>query len=564
LLALILLLGASAVPSLAEPAEDDELSEVLSGFEDEGEELDDVLGGFEDDDEFVEADSGEPDVPEAKEPSFWDLTGSLSLGVTYNLHEHSSGSGTPYGNLSRLRPKLNLQLDLDLPREWKARASGYGFYDFAYLAHGRGAYTDEVLDEYEWEVELQDLYVQGSLLDDLDLKVGRQVVNWGRSDTLRVVDVINPLDNREPGLVDLEDLRRAVGAVRLDYYLGNWSFTALAVPELRFDKNPVFGSDFYPDIDVDPEELSSLIRIDSPFLNFLIDFIECLSGTDDFSEFLSGVELPIQVIPDNRPDHFGERPEWGVAATGIFSGWDISFYAARFYENTGRVALVPSSSSIPIAIEILPFLPPISTTIEADLFIPEIRYSWITMLGVGANVLFGSWLVKAELAYLDGLEFDFLKEGDLVLSADFFPWPPSLALSANVRSKKKSRLDVMGGIEYYGFQNTSIALEVVNRHIRNFEAGMRGFPNFAQRNALESALRVTRTFLRERLEVTLLGVAFGIKAQDGSTVRLSAEYELREALELSGGVLLFQSGDLVAFSQVGRNDRVFLGIRYSF
>jgi hypothetical protein len=198
------------------------------------------------------------------------------------------------------------------------------------------------------------------------------------------------------------------------------------------------------------------------------------------------------------------------------------------------------------------------------LFIPEIRYSWITMMGVGANVLSGSWLVKAELAYLDGLEFDFLKEGDLVLSADFFPLPPSLALSANVRSKEKSRLDVMGGIEYYGFQNTSIALEVVNRHIRNFEAGMRGFPNFAQRNALESAFRVTMTFLRERLEVTLLGVVFGIKAQDGSTVRLSAEYELREALELSGGVLLFQSGDLVAFSQVGRNDRVFLGIKYSF
>jgi hypothetical protein len=122
----------------------------------------------------------------------------------------------------------------------------------------------------------------------------------------------------------------------------------------------------------------------------------------------------------------------------------------------------------------------------------------------------------------------------------------------------------MGGIEYYGFRNTSIAWEGGNLHIRNFESGMRNFPNYAQRNALESTLRVTRTFLHERLTVTLLGVVFGIKAQDGSTVRLSAEYELREALELSGGVLLYQSGDLVAFSDVGPNDRVFLGIKYSF
>ena len=114
---------------------------------------------------------------------------------------------------------MNLQLDVDLPWDWKGRVAGFGFYDWAYFANGRDDYTDDVRDIYEWEVDFQEVWVQGSLLDDLDLKVGRQIVNWGRSDTLRVLDVLNPLDNREPGLTDIEDLRRPVSMVKADYYL---------------------------------------------------------------------------------------------------------------------------------------------------------------------------------------------------------------------------------------------------------------------------------------------------------------------------------------------------------
>jgi hypothetical protein len=540
LLVLSLLLGVGAAPGFAQSSSD--------------EELDDVLGGFdEDEEEFVDREAEAEFDPELEEPSFWDLTGSLSLGTTYNLHQNFSGGGTYYGNLSRLRPKLSLQLDLDLPLDWSFRASGYGFYDFAYLAHGRSQYTDQVIDDYEWDAQLQDLYLQGSLLEDLDLKVGRQVVNWGRSDTLRVVDVISPLDNREPGLVDLEDLRRGVGMARLDYYLGSWSFTGLVIPEVRFDQNPDFGSDFYPDIGVDPAELAELIKIKPKPITKLIDPRGFLPG-----------ELPsIGDIPEDRPDHFGERPEWGAVVSGIFSGWDLSFYAAQYYQNTGRVALVPGSLPIPTVVEFgppLPPLPPVELILDAG-FVPELHFSRLTMVGAGANFTFGSWLVKGEWAYLDGLDFDVVRR--LVVTVDPFADPPA-TLSPRVRSLEKSRWDLMGGIEYYGFTDTNIALEVANRHIHNFDSELRGFPNFAQRNALESALRVTMNFLRERLEVTLLGVAFGEKAQDGSFVRLSADYELGEGLEVGGGLLLFQSGDLVQLSQVGRNDRLFLTLKYSF
>jgi hypothetical protein len=163
------------------------------------------------------------------------------------------------------------------------------------------------------------------------------------------------------------------------------------------------------------------------------------------------------------------------------------------------------------------------------------------------------------VAYINGFDFSYIEGTDVSLG------PGGLEMEALVGHKtSKSRVDVMGGIEYYGISDLNIALEVVNRHINDFENELRGFPNYAQRNALETALRVTANFLNDRLELTALAVVFGEKAQDGSVVRLDANYEIRDALSISGGVVLYQSGDLLGFSEIGRNDRLFAQIKYSF
>ena len=50
------------------------------------------------------------------------------------------------------------------PREWQARAAGSGFYDFAYLIKGRGEYTNAMLNSYEWDADVGELWVEGPLL----------------------------------------------------------------------------------------------------------------------------------------------------------------------------------------------------------------------------------------------------------------------------------------------------------------------------------------------------------------------------------------------------------------
>ena len=462
---------------------------------------------------FDDEGSAEPSQPAALPADrFWELSGDLSLGASYNYISHNSAvgrrspspgnpqpKGTHYGNLSRLRAQLDLQLDLRLPADWKARIEGYGFYDFSYLIKGRDSYTQDVLDDYEWEVDFREVWVQGSPTPSLDFKLGRQIVNWGRSDTVRVLDVINPLDNREPGLIDIEDLRLPLTMARVDYYprwvpdgWGDWSLQLLLIPEFRQDRNPSIGNDFNP--------------------------------------------TPIEVDPrSQKPDRFFDDPEYGGAITGTFSGWDLSVYAARVYLNQPLVA------------------EPLTGLLQ--------RYPLVTLAGAGGNFTTGSWLFKGELGWFHGLEYN---------QADTSIAPP-------VRIVDKDRLDWMAGVEYYGVSDLTLAFEVVHRHIFDYDDDMKahvpispapGAPSirvaYAKEDLVESALRATADFFNSRLHVTGVALLVGTHADLGSVLRMEASYDLRDALVVSGGIVLYQEGTSPGLSEVGDNDRLFLRIEHSF
>jgi len=258
--------------------------------------LSDVLDGFDDDSERPSAEQTEGLSP----PSRCDVDGSVGLSTAYNYARSRPGPGeTDYRGFSRLRGDLELGVDLKLPAEWKARVSGRGYYDTIYSLRDRHTYTDAVLDELEDELELGEAYLQGSITDSLDLKVGRQIVVWGKSDNIRVTDVLNPLDRREPGMVDIEGLRLPVGMTRLDYYFGRWNLTALFIHEIRLSKRPPFGSDFYAAAQEQPRE--------------------------------------------HQPAMSWENTQYGVALSGIVGKWDIALYLADVFDDRPHVVEYPIS-----------------------------------------------------------------------------------------------------------------------------------------------------------------------------------------------------------------------------
>ncbi len=456
-------------------SEEEGVDEVLEGFEEtestgeQIDELDEVLEGFEEE----KADAPTSTAPEKeKEPPYWDLGGSLTLGSSISISHDAPDPGEPdFRGITRLRPDLHLDLDITLSDNWKSLIGGRAFYDAAYQIMGRDEFTDEALDVHETEAEFWEFYVQGPLISEVDLKLGRQIVVWGRADNIRVVDFINPLDIREPGLVDIEDLRLPITMTKLDYYVGSWNLSGIAIHEMRFDKSPVFGSEFFP--------------FDTP--------------------------LPVEKEPANTL----ENTEFGLALNGIFSGWDVSFYGARFFDDQPHVEQATATQL-------------------------ERRHSRLKMAGAAANIALGNWLLRWEAAYIDGLEF-FAKPGD-----------------------DRSRFDLLVGLEYSGFTDTTIALETVNRRIMDFDDALKASPDNAQKDEFQALLRYSADFLNDRFHLVFLASLFGLTGDDGAFQRISGEYDLTDDVSIKAGLVTYQSGDKASFRQIGDNDRIFLEAKYSF
>ncbi len=451
------------------------LDEVLSGFdepsnsplENAAAEDDDVFSGF---DDPVQA--GGQQVREVLAfPEWFDLGGSVGLVSSVNFtHSAPQENQADFRGLSMLRTSINLEAEVTLG-DWKARLGGHGFYDAAYALQGRDQYTDELLDLYEQELEFDEVSLAGKLTSDLDIKIGRQIVVWGKSDNIRVTDILNPLDNRIPGMVDIKNRRLPVAMTRLDYYAGPWNISPIVVHEVRFDKNPVYNSDFFP-------------------------------GSSSLAA-------------ENKPGNSLENQQYALALNGIFSGWDMSLYGAWVFD-------------------------PKSHLVEDENGVLHREHNRIFMGGASANIALGNWLLKGEAACFSGLEY------------------------SSVPEEEFTRLDMLAGIEYTGFAETVISLEVVDRHLFDFDRRLGSSPDFAQENEVQTVAKLVRDFANDTVQVKLLVSVFGTHGEDGAFERFQVDYDLSDDMVLTGGVVLYQSGDRGALSSIEDNDRLFLELNYYF
>ncbi len=232
--------------------------------------IDEVMDGFDD----------APVATSAVKKSH-DLTGRLTEQLTFGYSDKS-----PHDNINSLKSSLLLDYEHKFENGFKFKTNAKAYYDAIYSIRGEDKYSKDELDELKSEVELYDAYIEGSLAKNLDMKLGRQVVVWGRSDTIRITDILNPLDNRRPAMVDIEDLRLPVAMAKFDYFVGDWRVTPIAILEQRFSKNPPAGSNFNP------------------------------TPNRPYEESYSDVTPAISI-------------------GGEFSGWDVNLYVAKVHDDAG-------------------------------------------------------------------------------------------------------------------------------------------------------------------------------------------------------------------------------------
>lgn len=458
---------------------DGESGDDLAGFDES--ETNDELDGFGDEEIVVD------EILEVQEePSNFTMAGNIAFKTAYGYKEHSvkadstDAVGIDYQGINQAQTSLYLQVDGKLSDNWRMRISGDAFYDGIYDINDED-YNDETLDAYTTQLRFDDTYVQGRLSNSVDLKVGRQIVVWGKSDNIRITDVINPMDNRLPGITDIEDLRLSTTMAKLDYYLGDWNFSAMAIVESRIFLEAAPRSEYFP-----------------------VDKV-----------FPSGAPNPF--IELEKPESSWENMQYAVAANGVFSGWDLSFYGANVLDSKWHIET--TSQNTPIR-----------------------RVSPIKMLGSAINIATGSFLLKGEIAYRDGIKY-------------------------NSTTDEKSRLDTLVGVDYMGISDTVLSLEIANRHIFDYEDQMSELiakPDYVDENELQTAIRATRSFSNDTLNATLLLSMFGASWEYGGFFRASLEYDVVDAVVANIGLIDYMDGDKPFVEAIKDNDKIFADITYSF
>ena len=221
-----------------------------------------------DEDEFLSDEAIEVVKLDTKKDNKFVSYGSIMASSNYNYKDKNSITS------AKLSTKLKFEYIVDEFHKIKSTIKAYKDY------------KTNTKDDKEYSIN--ELSVEGTFHNGIDGKFGRQIVVWGKSDNIRITDVLNPLDNTAPAMVDIEDLRLGRFMTKLDYYVNDWSYGVILLHENRYSLMPKYGSDYY-------------------------------------------IPLNIANAPSNSIDNTGVA----LSASGMFQGQDLAFYFTRQYvDNT--------------------------------------------------------------------------------------------------------------------------------------------------------------------------------------------------------------------------------------
>lgn len=152
----------------------------------------------------------------------------------------------------------------------------------------RGLHETELETDNRSDIDLREFYLDLAG-DKGKLRLGRQQVVWGKTDGLRLLDLINPQDFREFILDDFIDSRIPLWMARGDYYFGDDTLQLLFIPDVRLNKTAGPGDRFEP----------------------------------QFLKQIRSAPLPLQEGKD--PSTHLSNSEFGLRYSGFAKGWDYSF-----------------------------------------------------------------------------------------------------------------------------------------------------------------------------------------------------------------------------------------------
>lgn len=217
--------------------------------------------------------------------------------------------------------RLGVEFDTDVGDDMRLFLDALIQVDDSGFTHG---FPDSLKEDdlkrnyFKFKEAFLDIY-----FDDYDLRLGKQIITWGKADTSNPTNNINP--SEYSNLLDDDDI--GVFAVNLTYYFGDSSLQLVGVPQFTPTRLPPEESrfSFLPP--------GGVVIIEDPRLPFPI-------------------EVPVE--DSELPSNHIENSQFGLRLTTTHEGWDFS---ASYYDGVNNLpspTLRFASGPIPIPEAVVP------------------------------------------------------------------------------------------------------------------------------------------------------------------------------------------------------------------
>ena len=217
-----------------------------------------------------------------------------------------------------------------------------------------------------------------------DLRIGKQIVRWGKTDEISPVDNINPQEFEEFFLPKRDERKIPIFMAKINYYLGEYNLQGIFIPFFEESHIPFFNSDWAA-----------------------FDHLKDAVAKSNLPPQLKHLFGSLKVYRDKPPKTLN-YPGFGLRVSRTFDRFDL---ALSYLHSRNTIFTVESPfyngeglRGISTLEELLGFLRgvDISTLANADL---TLRYRRMNVWGVEAETTWGGVGIRAELAYVRKVTF---------------------------------------------------------------------------------------------------------------------------------------------------------------
>ena len=307
------------------------------------------------------------------------------------------------------------------------------------------------------------------------LRIGRQIVSWGKADDIQITDIISPKDESGAIATDYNESRLGIDAVRLSILLDQAQFDAYFIPFftpsiLPLSKGNPLRSHLFPDS-------YDGITINSP---------------KDYTDF-------------ERPKNRFSNSEYALRASVYTSIADLSLYGFYGWEDTPFIRYVPT----------------LNDESDEDLDIKDIsvtgKYKRTTMIGADAAIPAGDFVFRLEVAFFPRRHFQ--------TTSDFQIRQMMNGGKASSSLLKYQTLS-LAGFDWTPSEGWTITAQYISDFVCNHDN------DIDRKNYLHQAtLSIEKTLLNETLTISASG-AMDLRAFS-TTSELEIDYKLSDAITLS-------------------------------